>query len=360
MTEEEFLGIPTLPENRLLDQARAYIQEHAAMPGDSLQRRRAVKYLGGLTRFYVNKGTLPQELFPCFWRLIEVSPAYAGQADALGTLDLGPRAPVVAAMAEGAEALRQRAQQWVQGLGRRVSEPRHLLLATLPFSGASAIVPVVQDYLTAEGFVAVDSIWALPEALPAADAEGRRVFAWVHGHYEYMESYLRRPDVVAAYLHRDPRDIVISSLQSAASNTATLFATIFGYRLDELWPEGVPFWQELAATDAATMVTTFPVMKADVPGCARRILSMLDLKVDEARVRALADTYNFQAMAGHKEGEGSTFRRLGPYVVRKGTSGQWRECFDHTCALFFAAKYGHLLLAGGWAEDMDWIDEVQG
>lgn len=360
MNEAEFLGIPVVPDDRVVAQAHAFIDEHAAVPSDSLRRRRAVKFLGELTRFYLTKGFLPQEALPCFWRLLEVSPAYVGQADSLGILDHGPRAPLVAAMAEGAEALRLRARQWACGLGRLVREPRHLLLTTLPFSGASAIVPVVKDYLTAEDFMPVDDFWALPEVLAAADARGKRVFAWVHGHYEYMEPYLRRPDVTVVYLHRDPRDVVISSLQTDAPSIPTLFAAILGYRLDELWPESVPFWQELAAIDPATWVTTFPTMKADVPGCAQRILRMLDLPVDEARVRELADAYSFKAMAGHKEGEGATFKRLGPYVVRKGTSGQWRERFDRTCALFFAAKYGHLLLAGGWAADMDWIDEVQG
>ncbi|PWC31702.1 hypothetical protein TSO221_33250 [Azospirillum sp. TSO22-1] len=351
---------PLLREGRDVEVAQEYIQACVAAPEDLFRRRRAVSLLGEMTSRHLETGGLPQEVIACFWRFVEAVPAFRGQADSLSALDQGPRGPVLAAMAEAVDAIRVRARRWAEGVARRQAAPRHLLLVTLPFSGVSAIAPILEEYLKAEGFALLNDVNRLPGALADADAGGPRVFAWFHAPHEAMEPYLRRPDTAVVYLHRDPRDVVISSLCQGEPSPGAVFAGIFGYRLDELLVDCAPYFQALAAADAAAWTTTFPAMKADVPGCALRILGMLDLEPDEARVRALAEAYSFRALAGRREGEGAKFQRLGPYVVRKGTSGQWRERFDRTCAVFFAAKYGHLLLAAGWTGDMDWIDEVQG
>lgn len=359
MSEYERLGIGPVTADRILEQADLFLRELAERPDETLCRRRAAKFLGDMTRHYMRVGQLPQEALARFWSYLEVAPAYRGQAEALGILDHGPREPLVRAMAEGAESLRVRARHWVDGLDRRTAAPRHLLLVTLPFSGASAVVPILQDYLREDGFVLSDDLWKLEATFAAAEAEGRRVFVWGHAHPEDLEPWLRRPDVAVAYLHRDLRDVTVSSMTDV-TDAPNLFMSIVGYRLDELWPEGSPYWQELARTAPAAHVLTFDAMKADVAGCARGLFRLVGLSPDEERLRRLAEAYSFTAVAGHREGEGDSFRRFGQFVVRKGTSGQWRERFDRTCALFFAAKYGHLLLASGWAADMDWIDEVQG
>lgn len=333
---------PLVREGRFIEVAQEYIDACVRFPEDVFLRRRANAFLGELTRMYLGQKDLPTEGAACFWRFVEVAPAYCGQGDALGALDRGPRAPVVAAMADAAATLQQRACAWAEGLRHSRTEPRHLFLVTLPFSGVSAIAPILEDYLKSEGFRVVTDFNVLPGALAEADALGTRVFAWFHRPHEKVAPFLERPDIALVYLHRDPRDVIVSSMCVDQPGPAELFVAILGYRLDESFIDSVPYYRAIANADAAAWATTFPAMKADVAACARRILGMLDLEVDEERLRRLADAFSFQALAGRKEGEGSSFKRLGAFVVRKGTSGQWRERFDRTCALFFAAKYGHL------------------
>lgn len=355
---EAALGHPLLREGRFVEVADEYVRACARAPEDAVLRRRAVAFLGHLTRRHLVAGTLPQEVMACFWRFVQAAPAFPGQAGCLRTLDLGPREPVLEVMERAAAEIRRRAERWASERRRDRVRPRHLLLVTLPHSGVSAIAPVLEDYLAAEGFRVVDDADALPGALAAADAAGTRVFAWFHASHDHIASYLRRADAVVVHLHRDPRDVIVSSVGRDEPDPGVLFTSIVGYRLDEFFLDSVPHFVALAGVDPAAWALTFDALKADVPACAARMLRMLDLAVDEERVRRLADAYSFRSLAGRREGEGAKLQRFGRFVVRKGTSGQWRERFNRACALFFAAKYGHLLLACGWAGDMDWIDEV--
>lgn len=351
---------PLLRERRFAEVAQEYADACAHAPDDVFLRRRACALLGHLTRRHLADGTLPQEVMACFWGFVQAVPAFPGQAGCLQPLDQGPRGPVLEAMERAAAEIRRRAKDWASEQRRGHVRPRHLLLVSLPHSGVSAVAPILETYLAAEGFRVVDAFEALPGALAEADASGARVFAWCHPSHEQIAPCLRRADVAVAYLHRDPRDVAVSSIGADEPDPSALFTAIIGYRLDEFFVDSALYLTALAEADPAVWAFTFDTLKADVPGAAARLLRMLDLPVDEARVSRLADAYSFRSLAGHAEGEGARFRRVGRFVVRKGTSGQWRERFNRNCALVFAAKYGHLLLAGGWTRSMDWIDEVRG
>jgi hypothetical protein len=367
------LNDPRVRAGRYVDVAREYVLACAHAPANRALRREAIAWFGLLTTHYLEINDLPPEAAACFHSFIALAPAFPGQAMVAEALDQGRVAEVQAILDAAAQDIREQARHWADGIvGGTAGDtagvhakgppPRHLVLVSVPFSGASAIVPVVKDYVEALGFVHATpaTASAAAGALADADARGQRVFAWFHAPHDEMGACLARDDISLFVLHRDPRDLIVSVLMAGNPTARQAMTAIAGYRLEQLAVDSIPYWQALAAADPAVHMVAFDTMKADIAGLAGRMAGAMGLPVDRERLEALARANSFEALTGRAQGAGGPPLRREGYVFRKGTSGQWRDVFDHACAHRFAAKYGPLLMAGDWEKDLAWIGAVKG
>ena len=212
----------------------------------------------------------------------------------------------------------------------------NLLFCNLFYSGASAIVPILEHTLPDLGVNVTDYG---PEGTDTliGDPPKEPYFHWTHHPPEFFESLFQEEKIRVVFLHRDPRDVAVSYCADHILNGSLppereqellrrmpLMSQAENFRAACRWVE--------LAKDRSIKVVSFDELKEDTVAVILDVMAFYGVEVDgELRryIQAIYDTkYSYEAMTGRRRGEdGETVRAR--YMARKGVSGEWREKFDN-------------------------------
>lgn len=211
---------------------------------------------------------------------------------------------------------------------------KNLIFCNLFYSGASAIVPILEEYLRTTH---VNVLNYGPESTKKLieDPPKSPYFHWTHDQSDFFIPFLDRDDVSIVFLHRDPRDVVISYLEDhifrgvvdRAKQKETLNGLAYGNFANAI--REACKWVTLAKTRPIKIIR-FDELKQDTVGVTLDVLEFYGLQRNpemQQAIQTLYDTkYSFEAMSNRPRGsEGDMVRTR--YIVRKGVSGDWRHLF---------------------------------
>ncbi len=143
------------------------------------------------------------------------------------------------------------------------------------------------------------------------------------------------------FLHRDPRDTVVSGYYQKAFRRDGYAGTMSDFIRDPC--HGIDkvlhyndMWIRLARSRPEMMVESYENLQADTEGTLARIIAFFGKPVDPARIHAIVEANRFEKMQA-REREGQYARTYGKiltpadpsepdsYKVRKGKVGGYRE-----------------------------------
>lgn len=193
-----------------------------------------------------------------------------------------------------------------------------------------------------------------------------------------------RPDATYLYVGRDPRDVFMSMINHLRNNDPRALANLFGEErasiripddpneLFDAWistgmfpweQDGYPYWSHFS--HAATFwryrhlpnvhLFHYQDLKEDLVGGMRGMARVLDIEIDDAELRSLAEHARFDAMKARAD-------HLAPDVnfamwqdnarfFNKGTSGQWRGVLSAESLARYEARKAELPAhLGAWLE----------
>lgn len=255
------------------------------------------------------------------------------------------------------------ARRWGDALGMWVG-------AGFPKSGTVWLCQLVGGYLD----IPHPRQYALPIAMESV----------IHTHGAY---HPRLPRCV--YLYRDGRDVMVSlyffSMRLMDDPTHPRTAMIRRRRYERALGPGfdpddvvanLPRFIELEMTDPLgtdvnwaghidqwyrpgrpnVAYLSYEGLLADPARAVRGGLEpFLGEPVDEARLRATIDRYDFALMSGRRRGD----EDKGAFL-RKGVAGDWRRCFSREAAEVFDHYAGATLVTLGYEPDHAWVRDCPG
>lgn len=212
---------------------------------------------------------------------------------------------------------------------------KNLVFCNLFYSGSSAIVPILEEYLrTTE----VNVLNYGPESTKrlVEDPPKGPYFHWTHNSPDFFIPFLEREEVSIVFLHRDPRDVAISYLEDH------IFRGMIDREKKKEILHGLPYsnfanaiqdackWLSLAQKWPVKVIR-FDDLKQDTVGIALDVLEFYGFSRNpalEQKIHSLYETkYSFEAMSNRPRGsDGEMVRNR--YIVRKGVSGEWRRLFS--------------------------------
>lgn len=212
---------------------------------------------------------------------------------------------------------------------------KSLIFCNLFYSGSSAIVPILEDYLKSTH---VNVLNYGPESTKrlVEDPPKTPFFHWTHDYSDFFIPFLDREDVSIVFLHRDPRDVVISYLEDhifrgivdRARQKEALNTLVYGNFANAI--REACKWVTLAKTRPIKVIR-FDELKRDTVGVTLDVLEFYGFQRNsdlQQAIQSLYDNkYSFEAMSNRPRGsEGDMVRSR--YMVRKGVSGEWRHLFS--------------------------------
>ena len=211
---------------------------------------------------------------------------------------------------------------------------KSLIFCNLFYSGSSAIVPILEDYLRTTD-VNVLNYGPGSTRRFIEDPPAPTYFHWTHSHSDLFIPFFEREEISVVFLHRDPRDVVISYIEDHISREVmkrenfkeALRAFAYGNFANEI--REACKWVALAQKWPIKVIR-FDELKKDTVGTTLDALEFYGFDRNqqlEQKIQSLYDEkYSFEAMSNRPRGsEGKTVRNR--YMVRKGLSGEWRNLF---------------------------------
>lgn len=240
------------------------------------------------------------------------------------------------------------------------------IIGSLHHGGAGAIVPILKDVLAAAGFFPTPFGPEATDILPQMPAELRPYFHWTHHPFRAFADGLVGGPAQYVYLHRDPRDVIVSFVKDK------LF-------IGEIKPEEEAFYFDIAGGPdieshvrwacewvgaravAPIKVITFDEVKGNPLAVALDAVAHfgvpLDATIATGRVRDVVaravETHSYERQSGRKRGEDGPILRT-EFLVRKGVSGEWRNHFTAERKETFKSKLGAFLIYLGYERDHNW------
>ena len=235
----------------------------------------------------------------------------------------------------------------------------HVVFYNLANSGASALVPILEEWLGALGYTNLTSP-AETHRFHTELKASRPVFHWTHDPIETFANELGREDVRFINLTRDPRDTMVSFLFDVLNTVHD-----GGKSIQQLCREAIQSGFEQRFDQAHAWYSLeqpnifqvrFETMKENIPFTIRQILEFIGLpQCDPAELDRLCEKYSFESLAGRKRGEsGATIRNQ--FLLRKGTRGDWKNHFDASTARMFQRRFGRYLRAWGYEPNGAWVN----
>lgn len=235
----------------------------------------------------------------------------------------------------------------------------NLIFCNLFYSGSSAIVPILEDFLRDSKIINVLNFGPEKTDQLFTQKLNEPFFHWTHHAPEIFNDAIMSGKFKFVYLHRDPRDVAISYVEdhihrglANRENVDLLYQHLPAQHNIQAAIRGACNWVKLSNQfPDRIMVTNFKDMKQDTPSLVIRILSFYGIDMNDANcnlVRTLYhDKYSFQAMTNRERGsDGETVRNR--YMLRKGLSDQWKVLFDEKTQSLWIDNLGPEIQALGY------------
>lgn len=235
----------------------------------------------------------------------------------------------------------------------------HIILATLPYSGSSAIDPILKDLLVYRHYDLFGTNYQSAMYAPFVDGPAP-LYIWTHmpkSKFEGMLDSRATRSTKVLVMYRDPRDTIVSRMKD-------LHYVNWLKHLSEkelmirLIQEDLPTFckdtnEWLALPESIKFSFTFEEMKNDMTSLMIRILKFLEFDFPKEHVKAVIEAYSFEKITQRQRGEeGEPVRNN--YVLRKGVSGEWRNYFDDEVKSIFKEKCNSYLVEWGYEKDDNW------
>lgn len=240
-------------------------------------------------------------------------------------------------------------------------EPRypHVILATLPYSGSSALDPILRDLLACRGYdlFGTNCTSTLFEPFARGPAP---LYLWTHApmlqFYPVLSDVEERGARVVV-LHRDPRDAVVSRMKdyhfTGYLKNLSEKEVILKLLDRELPLECFQIQQWMNLPERNRIVLTFEQIKSDMVKSVEAIFDYFEFPLDRGELEGLVNRYSFESITKRSRGDdGETVRNK--YVLRKGVSGEWKHYFDDQIAQAFKEKCNEYLLNWGYETSANW------
>jgi adenylylsulfate kinase-like enzyme len=240
-----------------------------------------------------------------------------------------------------------------------LSQRPHVVFYNLPNSGASALMPILEELLEAQGYADLaspDETHRFHALLESDDP----VFHWTHHPMETFAAELQREDIRFISLTRDPRDTLVSCLKDVLQTVHTEDKSMRTLCREAIQAGFEQRFEQAHAWRALQQPNVFQIrfeeMKRDIPALITQLLEFIGLPpMNPAVMQRLCEKHSFESVTGRQRGEaGQTIRNK--YLLRKGISGDWANQFDGSTARMFQRRFGRYLRAWGYEPNGEWAE----
>jgi hypothetical protein len=158
-----------------------------------------------------------------------------------------------------------------------------------------------------------------------------------------MLGLITRGAARATYIYRDPRDVVLSSMEMGEKLRQRGLTHTFGQHttLAEHTQAALNWcrnWEQWMALDPLHTVR-YEALKADPVGELRRLVAFLDIEADDAQLK--------QALGNYQDSADST-RLLRYSHKNKGVAGRYQQAFTADEIAFIESQLGDYITAMGY------------
>ena len=232
--------------------------------------------------------------------------------------------------------------------------PPHIVFYNLTNSGASAIVPIIEELLVhGQGYVS--------QGDPSSSAKFEEYFTgeqptfhWTHSPPSIFETFLDKPDFRFICLYRDPRDVLVSHIKdlihrdlNEGKSESDLYHEYIGSNFDGMY-HYADEWLHLNALNVISL--SFEELKKDIPGTIRHLFKYLGLTVNEKMLDSCCKKYSFESVTKRTPGEDGPIVRNN-LMYRKGISGDWKNQFDEPVEKAFNKKFELIMNRWGYGKN---------
>ncbi len=230
----------------------------------------------------------------------------------------------------------------------------HVVFYNLTNSGASAIVPILEELLTSEvGYCSIGDP-STSSTFENVFRDTKPSFHWTHSPPSTFSNFLGRDDFRFICLIRDPRDVLVSHIKDLiyrdlheGKSESNLYLEYIGANFDGMY-HYADEWIQLDKTNV--MAIRFDELKADIPFTIRRVLDFLDLDICDQKLKACCEKYSFESITNRNRGETGPVIRNN-LMFRKGISGDWKNQFDSKVTSDFESKFQPILNKWGYGSN---------
>lgn len=247
-------------------------------------------------------------------------------------------------------------------LGKRFPQSVPLIFVLgYPKSGTSWVCQLIADYMQLP--------FPQHSILPIGCA------AVVHGHETVTAKY-----PIGVYVMRDGRDVMVSAfnhlrnhakaggksrwntdffrfaqLDSPVDNYAALprfieYSATHPFGAHRNWADHVKSFY--AAKNHHFGLVRYEDLVADTVAALSTTISQLSVdEVDAGQIVQTANRFSFERLAGRASGKEDQMSYL-----RKGTAGDWQNCFNQESAEVFQKYFGDALVQAGYESTTEWIN----
>lgn len=224
-----------------------------------------------------------------------------------------------------------------------------VVLSTMHHSGSSAISPILREWFKSRAF-SVSNWSKAPADRKSTFIEVSKARPFFHfGHYDFsfFESVIQDENMRFITLNRDPRDVLVSYVRDDMymhdideKNFESMMLAYINHEFVKVVENAIE-WQKPRKN---VFVLKFDDLKANVEECVIKIREFSGFASDQRQgLSGIAERHSFSSVAGRQRGEqGKIIRGNGYGLVRRGVSGEWKQCFTDEIANKFELYLGDL------------------
>ena len=232
-----------------------------------------------------------------------------------------------------------------------------VVLASLPYSGLSAIYPVLREILSVQFHYDIfasnhmSPFYHLFVDIPFP------LYHYTHDSFATFKDTIALKNTKFLFLYRDPRDAFLSRVKDMVNvkNYPTLSEKeIFMKVLDDMPASLSRAWEWFQQDDTCCFKFSFGEMKRDLRTLFIRIFNYLELPVDKHLLDETIRKHSFETVTGRRREENGDPIRTLRLLCRKGISGDWKNHFDDEIKRKFKNLCGSFVIDMGYESSDEW------